>query len=56
MVTFREKVSGVSSLPSIKQIPGAYLRRVYRAYPVQSWNDLYLDALEKVGAQLGSAW
>lgn len=56
MITFRQKVNGVNSLPINKQVPGAYLRRVYRAYPVQSWNDLYLDTLEKVGANLGGAW
>ena len=54
--SFRQSVSGVSSLPPNRQQPGAYLRRVYRSYPTETWNDLYLDTLEKVGAQLGSSW
>jgi hypothetical protein len=53
---FRSKVSGVNSLPANRQQPGAYLRRVYRAHPVASWNDLYLDTLEKVGGQLSLSW
>lgn len=56
LVRFRRDVNGVSLLPPSRQFPGTYLRRVYRSYPTQTWNDLHLDTLEKVGMQLATAW
>lgn len=53
---FRRDVAGVGDLSPHRQFPGAYLRRQYRANPVERWNDLYLNTLEKVGANLASSW
>lgn len=53
---FRTRVNGVASLPPHRQFPGPYLRRMYRAHPDATWNDLYLDTVEKVGANLANAW
>lgn len=53
---FRSDVSGISILPAHQQFPGALLRRRYRTRPLATWNDLYFDTLEKVGAQLATAW
>lgn len=53
---FRRTVTGVSLLPTHRQFPGSYLRRPYRAHPHATWNDLYLDTLEKVGAVLATSW
>ncbi len=56
LLKFRRDVTGVTGLPAHRRFPGPYLRRNYRAAPVQTWNDLYLDTLEKVGLQLAHAW
>jgi len=56
LLRFRSEVSGISFLPVHRQFPGALLRRPYRVSPVATWNDLYFDTLEKVGAQLAAAW
>lgn len=56
MRRFRQDVNGVEVLPSHRQFPGTFLRRTYRASPAATWNDLYLDTLEKVGAQLSMGW
>ena len=56
LMRFRTRVNGVDLLPSNRQFPGAYLRRVYRAHPTQTWNELYLDTLDKVGVLLASSW
>jgi len=53
---FRKKVNGVLSLPPHRQYPGPYLRRMYRSHPDATWNDLYLDTVEKVGAKLAASW
>jgi hypothetical protein len=53
---FRTSVSGVTSLPSARRFPGPYLRHVYRAHPVATWNTLYLDTLETIGLGLARAW
>lgn len=56
LTRFRRDVVGVSLLPPHRRFPGSHLRRVYRAHPTQTWNDLYLDTLEKVGMQLATGW
>jgi hypothetical protein len=56
LARFRKDVNGVTLLLAHKQFPGAYLRRVYRAHPTETRNDLYLDTLEKVGVQLAKSW
>jgi hypothetical protein len=56
LARFRKDVDGVNLLPPHKQFPGAFLRRVYRAYPTATWNDLYFDTLQKVGVQLATSW
>lgn len=53
---FRKSVSGVNSLAPHKQFPGAYLRRAFRFGPTRTWNDLYMDTIEKVGLQLAKSW
>ncbi len=53
---FRRTVPGVSSLIPQRQFPGSFLRKIYRSQPDQRWSGLYLDTLEKVGAQLTSNW
>jgi hypothetical protein len=53
---FRQQVNGVPSLPRHRQYPGPYLRRFYRANPNATWNDLYLDTVEKVGVKLSQSW
>jgi hypothetical protein len=56
LLKFRKDVTGVGILPPQRQFPGTYLRRPYRAHPIQTWNGLYLDTLEKVGMQLVKGW
>ena len=53
---FRDTVNGVLSLPRHRQYPGPYLRRPFRAHPDATWNDLYLDTVEKVGVRLAGSW
>jgi hypothetical protein len=53
---FQTGVNGVDLLSPNKRFPGAYLRRVYRAHPTQTWNELYLNTLDKVGVLLASSW
>jgi hypothetical protein len=56
LTRFRQIVNGVPSLPRNRQYPGPYLRRSFRAHPNATWNDLYLDTVEKVGVKLAESW
>jgi hypothetical protein len=56
LVKFRATVPGVTSLASHRQLPGPFLRRTYKAFPLQTYLDLYLDTFEKVAQTVAKAW
>jgi hypothetical protein len=56
LAKFRSQVPGVDSLPRNRRLPGAYLRRTYRAYPNETWYDLYLQTFDGISQTVASSW
>jgi hypothetical protein len=53
---FRERVPGVSALPSNRRHPGAFLRHQFRQSPSQRRLDLYCLAFLTAAAEMGDSW
>lgn len=56
MHVFRTKVNAVGSLPAHRRNPGTFLRHAYRAAPTQTYHELYVATLRRVGQEIAKAW
>ena len=54
--TFRNKVPGVTSLPTSKRMPGPFLRHEFRVSPSQRRFELYFAAFQRAANQIAGAW
>jgi len=53
---FRDKVSGVTSLPQRSRRPGPFLRTVFRISPMQRRYEIYFTAFKSATEEVMKAW